>query len=268
MEMNPEQYFLRIEKSVGRAINTYSLIKENDRVAVALSGGKDSLVLLETVSNRRRRLPVTYDVMAVHVHVKNIGYETDLNFLKSFCDKLNVPLHIIEAEADLERKNNKSVCFICSWLRRKLLFDFVKETKCSKLAFGHHRDDAIETLLMNMISNSSISSMPPLLSMFSGEFELIRPLILLGEDEIIKYAGLKNYPPQVKVCPHGDDTGRAHAKKILIEMEKADKNARHNIYSSMSNIHCEYLPSSKKISQDHCSRSPHKDLNSPLSEDG
>ena len=246
MKDNPEQYYLQIEKSVGRAINRYSLIRENDRVAVALSGGKDSLVMLETVAARRRRLPVTYDVMAVHVDIKNIGYETDRDFIKSFCENLEVPLHIIEAEADLERDKNRSICFICSWLRRKKLFDFVKQTRCSKLAFGHHRDDALETLLMNMISNGSISSMPPSLSMFGGEFDLIRPLIFLGEDEIQKYADLKNFPPQIKTCPHGDNTRRADAKRLLAEMEKIDKNARQNIYSAMSNIHDEYLPPSKE----------------------
>ncbi|PKL17138.1 MAG: tRNA 2-thiocytidine(32) synthetase TtcA [Spirochaetae bacterium HGW-Spirochaetae-5] len=246
MKNSAEQYFLKIEKSVGRAINAYSLIKENDRVAVALSGGKDSLVMLETLANRRRRLPVNYDVIAVHVHVRNIGYETDLDFIKNFCDTLNVGLYVIETEADLERDKNKSICFICSWLRRKELFDFVKKEKCNKLAFGHHRDDAIETLLMNMISNSSISSMPPSLPMFGGEFDLIRPLILLGEDEIREYAVLKKYPPQVKLCPHGDDTRRGDAKRLLVEMEKIDKNARQNIFSAMSNIHGEYLPPEKR----------------------
>lgn len=245
MKDQSEQYFLKIEKIAGRAINSYSLIKENDRVAVALSGGKDSLVMLETVANRRRRLPVKYDVTAVHVHIKNIGYESNHIFLKKFCDNLNVTLHVIEAEADLERGSNKSICFVCSWLRRKVLFDFVKTEKINKLAFGHHRDDAIETLLMNMISNSSISSMPPSLPMFGGEFHLIRPLILLGEDEIEEYARLKGYPQQVKLCPHGDDTRRADAKRLLSEMEKIDRNSRRNIYSAMSNIHHDYLPPEK-----------------------
>ncbi len=242
MKDKAEQYFLKIEKTVGRAINRYSLISENDSVAVALSGGKDSLVMLETVANRRKRLPVKYDVTAVHVHLKNIGYKTDIDFLNRFCGTLNVPLHVIEAEADLERDKNRSVCFKCSWLRRKLLFDFVKKNGCSRLALGHHRDDAIETLLMNMISNSSISSMPPSLPMFGGEFELIRPLILLGEDEIREYALLKEYPQQQAVCPYGDDTRRGEVKKILAGMEKIDRKARQNIYGSMSNIHGEYLP--------------------------
>jgi len=241
-----DQYFLKIEKTVGRAINIYSLIKENDKVAVGLSGGKDSLVMLETLANRRKRLPIDYEVTAVHVHVKNIGYETDLDFIKDFCDQLKVNLHVIYSEIDLEKDKKKPICLVCSSLRRKILFDFVKEKGCSKLALGHHRDDAIETLLMNMISNSSISSMSPSLSMFSGQFRLIRPLILLGEDEIKEYARLRKYPQQIKICPHGDDTRRSDAKRLLVEMEKIDKYARRNIYSSMSNIHNKYLPPEKK----------------------
>lgn len=238
-----DHYLLKIEKTVGRAINRYSLIKEDDRVVVAVSGGKDSLVMLETISERRKRLPVSYEVIAVHVHIKNIGYETDSGFLKSFCDSLNVPLHIIETEADLDRDKSKAICFICSWKRRKILFDFMKQEKFSKLALGHHMDDAVETLFMNMISNGSMSSMPPLLSMFGGEFDLIRPLILLTEGEIEQYVKLKNFPPQIKTCPHATGTGRASVKMLVQEMVKIDINARQNIFNAMSNIHSEYLPS-------------------------
>jgi tRNA(Ile)-lysidine synthase TilS/MesJ len=240
--MKNNKYFLEIEKTVGRAINNYSLIREQDRVVVGLSGGKDSLVMLDTISNRRKRLPVKYDILAVHVHIKNIGYKTDYEFIKDFCNKHNVPLHILEAEATLEDDDKTTPCFICSHLRRKLLFDFVKEMKSNKLAFGHHRDDAVETLLMNMIFNSSISSIPPALSMFEAEFDIIRPLIFLGEDEIKKYAELKNFPQELKVCPYSEATNRFKIKGILGEMEKINKKARQNIYAAMSNIHDEYLP--------------------------
>jgi tRNA(Ile)-lysidine synthetase-like protein len=240
--MKNNKYFLEIEKTAGRAINNYSLIKENDRVVVALSGGKDSLVMLDTISNRRKRLPIKYDILVVHVHVKNIGYKIDYEFIKNFCNEHNVPLHILETEAVLEADDKTTPCFICSHLRRKLLFDFVKDMKCNKLAFGHHRDDAVETLLMNMIFNSSISSIPPSLSMFGGEFDIIRPLIFLGEDEIKKYAELKNFPPELKTCPYSEATHRFTIKGILNEMEKINKKARQNIYAAMSNIHDEYLP--------------------------
>jgi tRNA(Ile)-lysidine synthase TilS/MesJ len=239
--MKDNKYFLEIEKSVGKAINDYSLIKDNDRVIVALSGGKDSLVMLDTISNRRKRLPIKYDILAVHVHIKNIGYKIDFEFIKDFCRQHNVPLNILEAEAILG-DDKTTPCFICSRLRRKLLFDFVKEAGCNKLAFGHHRDDAVETLLMNMMFNSSISSIPPALSMFGGEFDIIRPLILLGEDEIKKYAELKKFPLELKICPYSEDTHRFTTKVILDEMEKINDKARKNIYASMSNIHSEYLP--------------------------
>ncbi|MCL2154695.1 MAG: tRNA 2-thiocytidine biosynthesis TtcA family protein [Leptospirales bacterium] len=249
------KYLLEIEKTVGRAINNYSLIKEKDRVVVALSGGKDSLVMLDTISNRRKRLPIKYDILAVHVHVRNIGYKIDYEFIKDFCNEHNVSFHMIDAAVvetghaetrhalSLHEYDDKTTpCFTCSHLRRKLLFDFVKEMKCNKLAFGHHRDDAVETLLMNMMFNSSISSIPPSLSMFDGEFDIIRPLILLGEDEIKKYAELKNFPPELKICPYSEATHRFTIKGILNEMEKINKNARKNIYAAMSNIHDEYLP--------------------------
>jgi tRNA(Ile)-lysidine synthetase-like protein len=236
------KYFLEIEKTVGRAINDYSLIKENDKVVVALSGGKDSLVMLDVISNRRKRLPIEYDLLAVHVNVKNIGYKVDHDFIKDFCHEHNVSLHILETEAEFKDNDKTTPCFICSRLRRKLLFDFVKNAGCNKLAFGHHRDDAVETLLMNMMFNSSISSIPPTLSMFGGEFDIIRPLILLGENEIKKYAELKNFPQELKICPYSENTHRFTVKKILDEMEKVNKKARENIYGAMSNIHGEYLP--------------------------
>ena len=240
--MKNNKFFLEIEKSVGAAINSYSLIGANDKVAVALSGGKDSLVLLDTIANRRKRLPIKYDILAVHIHAANIGYKTDLDFIKGFCNEHNAPLHIIEAEAVFDGDDKTTPCFICSRLRRKLLFDFVKNMKCNKLAFGHHRDDAVETLLMNMMFNSSISSIPPSLSMFGGEFDIIRPLIFLGEDAITQYAELKNFPPQLQVCPYSESTHRFTVKGILDEMERVNEKARQNIYASMSNIHNEYLP--------------------------
>jgi len=239
------RYIDAIEKRVGLAINRYSLIHGGDNVLVALSGGKDSLAMLETLANRRRRLPVTYGITAAHVHIKNIGYSVDRDYLADFCEQLSVPLHIIEAGADLDAPCDKSVCFICSWLRRKKLFDLCESTGCGILALGHQMNDAVETLLMNMMFNGTISSMPPALNLFSGKLKIIRPLILLEENETAEYSRLRGFPAMVKDCPHSKESKRADAKKIIQAMNAIEKDALKNLYRSMSNIHGEYLPMEK-----------------------
>lgn len=236
------RYIESIEKKVGRAINRYSLIAGGDRVAVALSGGRDSLALLETIARRRRRLPVTYEIFAAHIFISNIGYESDVRFMKSFCESLEIPFHLIEMEVDLTLDESKSRCFVCSWHRRKALFNFAEEMKCGKLAFGHHMDDAIETLFMNMIYNGTMSSLPPALPMFGGNLQVIRPLILLEKNEIDRYAEIREFPTELKRCPYGDDTARIKAREMIAKITSSDSTIKKNIFRSMSNIHGEYLP--------------------------
>ena len=236
------RYIEKIEKTVGLAINRYSLIAGGDRIAVALSGGKDSLVLLDTLARRRRRLPVTYELFAVHIFIKNIGYESDVNFMREFCSSLNVPFQLIEMEADLTIDPGKSKCFVCSWHRRKALFNFAEEMNCGKLALGHHLDDAIETLMMNMMYSGITSSLPPSLSMFSGRLHMIRPLILLEKREIDRYAEIKEFPAEVKRCPYGEDTTRIKAREMIEQMTSGSSAVKKSIFRSMSNIHREYLP--------------------------
>lgn len=237
-----KRYLLSIEKTVGRAVNTYSLIKGDDSVAVALSGGKDSLVLLETLANRRKRLPVTYKLTAVHVRIGSIGYRADMEFMEDFCAGLNVPLRVIDTGINPAEQPGRSVCFTCSWLRRKILFDFCREENCSLLALGHHMDDAVETLMMNMVFNGTMSSMPPDLSMFEGNLHIIRPLLLLEESEIVEYCRIRKFPPLQKECPWSGDSQRAAAKKLVASMKENNPGACRNIFKAMSNIHTEYLP--------------------------
>ncbi len=236
------QYIDKIEKRVGLAINRYSLIAAGDRVAVALSGGKDSLVLLETLAHRRRRLPINYELFAVHIFIRNIGYESDINFMQKFCSSLDIPFRLIEMEADLTIDESKSKCFVCSWHRRKALFNFAEEMSCGKLALGHHMDDAIETLIMNMMYNGITSSLPPSLSMFDGKLQVIRPLILLEKDEVNRYAKIREFPDEVKRCPYGEETTRVKAGEMIRQMTSGSSAIKKSIFRSMSNIHREYLP--------------------------
>jgi tRNA(Ile)-lysidine synthase TilS/MesJ len=238
----PDKYIASVEREVGKCINRYSLVLENDRILVGLSGGKDSLVLLETLARRRKRLPVDYHVAAAYIHLKGIGYESDRIFMESFCNDLNVPFKIIDVETDLTGTEDKSICFLCSWHRRKQLFDIADAENFNKIALGHHMDDAAETLLMNMFFSGSMSSMPPALELFSGKIKLIRPLLMLSEEKIAEYAKIRNFPVQKKICPYSGGSQRAKMKAIIDQIKKSDKNAAANIYNSMSNIHREYLP--------------------------
>jgi tRNA 2-thiocytidine biosynthesis protein TtcA len=239
---NEARYLLQVQKTVGRAINRYGLIAAGDRIVVGLSGGKDSIVLLEALAVRRRWIPIHYDIHAVHINVKNITRDLDLEYYKRFCGDLNISFHHRSIEIDLTRDPNKTVCFVCAWHRRKELFRIVKELGCGRLALGHHMDDALETLFLNMIYNSSISSMPPKLSMFGGEFDIIRPLILLKEKEVERYARIREFPVEKSQCPYSETTHRADMKRLINELTGLNRKAKNNIFKAMSNIHDEYLP--------------------------
>ncbi len=236
------RYLLQVQKTVGRAINRYGMINAGDRIAVGVSGGKDSIVLLEALAVRRKWIPIHYDIHAVHIRVRNITRDLDLDYYERFCGDLGIPFHHRTIEVDLTRDPNKTVCFVCAWHRRKELFRLVKELGCRRLALGHHMDDALETLLLNMTFNGSISSMPPKLSMFGGEFDIIRPLILLHEKEVERYARLREFPVENSQCPHGDKTRRADMKRLIGELSRMNRKAKNNLFRAMSNIHGEYLP--------------------------
>ncbi len=235
-------YLLRIQKTVGLAVNRYGLIGAGDRIAVGISGGKDSIVLLETLALRRKWIPIHYDICALHINVKDITPELDRDYYEGFCSDLDISFHCRSIEVDLARDPNKTVCFVCAWHRRRELFNLVKELGCNRLALGHHMDDALETLFLNMTFNGSLSSMPPKLSMFNGEFDIIRPLILLNEKQVERYARIRGFQIDASRCPYGDKTRRADMKRVIGELAQMSRKAKKNIFAAMSNIHREYLP--------------------------
>ena len=236
------QFLDNINRKVGRTIYKQELIEENDRILIGLSGGKDSLVLLETLANRKKYLPFKFELLAAHVNVKNVTYEIDNHYLKNLCDKFNIPVHFRDIAIDLNQNSKKSVCFICSWQRRKELFLLTKELNCNKLALGHHLNDANETLLMNMIYHGSISSLPYKLKMFKGRIYLIRPLLDIQEEKIKKYANIRRYPDEIKKCQYGEDTKRQKIKDILKAIEKIHGKSTINIFRAHHKIFKEYLP--------------------------
>ncbi|MFC2138220.1 ATP-binding protein [Bacteroidota bacterium] len=231
-----------VNKSVGRTIQKHQLIEKNDTILVGLSGGKDSLALIDILAERQRYIPFKFNLLAAHINVKNVSYEIDNLFLTELCNKLEIPIYFKNIEIDLDKDPKKGTCFVCSWQRRKELFSLAKKLKCNKLALGHHLDDANETFLMNMIYHGSISGMPHKLKMFNGRMELIRPILDQREDKIKTYVRYKKYPGEKLICPFGDTTKRNEMQRLLNIIYKTNPDAAVNLFRSPNKIFEEYLP--------------------------
>jgi tRNA 2-thiocytidine biosynthesis protein TtcA len=241
-QLQSGKIFKKICRKMGTTMRDHSLISEGDLVLVGLSGGKDSMILLEALVERKNAVPFEFNLIAAHIETAGVGYEIDRAGLASFCASLDVPLHHRIVEPDLQKDPTKNTCFVCSWHRRKALFDLTRELNCNKLALGHHRNDAIETLLMNMIYHGSISSLPYSLKMFEGRVHLIRPLMDMDERILEEYADLNSLVKIEKSCPHEDQTQRQSIAELLSQIEDLNGKGPYNIFKSMDKIYEEYLP--------------------------
>ncbi len=225
-----------------KAIFSYRLIEDGDKILIGLSGGKDSLSLLELLARRSRIRRPSFTVEAAHVAVTNIGYRSDMEYLKSVCDSLGVEFVTVETSYEMSTDTRKSPCFLCSWNRRKALFTIAQQRGCNKIALGHHQDDVIETLYMNMMFQGAFSTMPPMLRMRKFDLAVIRPLCLVPESRLQEMAALRGYKGQVKACPYEHQSNRTAIKHLLKEMEALNPEMRHNIWGSMTNVQTEMLP--------------------------
>jgi tRNA 2-thiocytidine biosynthesis protein TtcA len=236
-----ERLFRKICNKTGKTILEHKLLEDGDRLLVGLSGGKDSYILLETLANRKKAIPFKFEIFAIHVSIEQAGYQIDQDYMRDFCEKIEVPF--IHKRLDITLENqSKAPCFLCSWNRRKTIFDLSKELNCNKIAFGHHRDDALETFMMNMIYHGSISSMPYKLKMFQGRVHLIRPLLGLWEEELQDFASLSKYPVEEKKCKYDDQTKRSFTKNIIKDLYDQYPVAKRNMFNSLGNIYEDYLP--------------------------
>ncbi|SFW36390.1 PP-loop family protein [Prevotellaceae bacterium HUN156] len=285
----------KLWKTFNKALGQYQLIDEDDKILVGLSGGKDSLFLLEMLVRRQHILKPRFTLEALHVRMTNVQYETDTTYLQSFCDHLGVPLHIITtsfspaptAEASVSADaavpsgapsaapvpadapvsadagvpssapvstsgpvpasapvpavstagaiagSKKPACFLCSWQRRKQLFNLAQELNCTKIAFGHHQDDIIHTALMNLTFQGHFSTMPAKLKMRKMPLTIIRPLCLCQEDDIRQYAEEHHYEKQIQLCPYEHDTNRTTAQALFQHMQQLSKEARYSIWHAL-----------------------------------
>ena len=152
----------RLRHKFHKTAAEYNLIEEGDRILIVVSGGKDSLALLELMAARARVLKPRFTIVAAHVVMTNIPYQSDVQYLTDFAQSLGVEMHIVETSFDATGDTRKSPCFLCSWNRRKALFETAKALGCNKIALGHHYDDVIETTVMNFLNNGTFETMLPI----------------------------------------------------------------------------------------------------------
>jgi tRNA(Ile)-lysidine synthase TilS/MesJ len=232
----------KIQSKFVKAINKYGLIENDDHILIGLSGGKDSLALVELLGERMKMIVPKFRLTAVHITVENVPYQSDLDYLETFSAQFDIPFVHHITRFDNSTETNKSTCFLCSWQRRKALFEVAKKLHCNKIALGHHLDDIAETLLLNMVFQGTFGSMPPRLKMNKFDMTIIRPLALISEGEMLAMETMRNFKKQTKNCPYEKDSSRGDAKNLLKELEKLNPNIRENLWAAMENVKTEYLP--------------------------
>ena len=230
----------RLNERFVKAMATYHLIDDDDRILVGLSGGKDSLLLLELLARRAHVQHPRFKVEAMHVRMANIHYETDTSYLEQFCSNLDVQLHVRTTSFEIGNPTNKrdarrqkTPCFLCSWNRRKVMFNLAQELGCNKIALGHHQDDLVHTALMNLTFQAHFSTMPVKLKMRKMPLTMIRPLCLIQESDIKTYAQLQGYQKQQKLCPYEKKSNRTDIKDIYERLEALNPEVRYNIWGAL-----------------------------------
>ena len=243
----------KIVQKFHKACAEYGLIADGDHVLVGLSGGKDSLALVELLGKRAQIYKPRFRVTALHVRVKERDYHSDVSYLEQFCAEVKVPFMVRDVTIDepvesgklkeeRERVSAANPCFLCAWYRRKTLFKVAQELGCNKIALGHHRDDVIETLLMNLIFQGAFATMPPMLLMDKMPLQIIRPLCMIDEAELIAYAAERGYQKQTVLCPFEHVSSREKVKGLLKAIKEINPEAMDSIYGALTNIKTEYLP--------------------------
>ena len=231
-----------IQNKFKKAINDYRLIDNDDHILIGLSGGKDSLALVELLGERMKIFIPRFKVTAAHISVENISYQSDMSYLQAHCEQVGIQFvhHITRFDDSVDTR--KSTCFLCSWHRRKALFEVAQKLGCNKISLGHHLDDMTETLLLNLVYQGSFGTMPPKLKMDIFDMTIIRPLALISEKEMKEMERIRAYQKQIKNCPHEKDSSRRDAKNLITELEKWNPNVRQSIWGAMENIKADYLP--------------------------
>ena len=232
----------RVNHGVGKAVCDWAMIEDHDRILIGVSGGKDSLTLLHVLYSLKPKAPVSFELIPVHV---DPGFENGLSCrLKQYVDENYGLLRVEKTDFGVRAhspENSENPCFMCSRLRRKRLFELAREFKCKKIALGHHKDDLIETLFINMCYAGKMATMKPRQSFFDGNLDIIRPLSYVEGHEITKLSAMLNLPIFDNPCPSAGLTKRAEIREMLDGLYKQNRNIKGNLFRAMGNIARDYL---------------------------
>ncbi|MCI6018171.1 MAG: tRNA 2-thiocytidine(32) synthetase TtcA [Clostridiales bacterium] len=219
-----------------RAVDDYHMIEEGDKIAVGISGGKDSLALLYALSGLRRFYPKHFDLEAITV---DLGYDNfDLTDIKKLCDELNVNYTIVKTDIGhiiFEDRKEKNPCSLCSKMRKGAFNQKAKELGCNKLAYGHHRDDLVETMLLSLIFEGHFYSFSPMTYLDRMDITLIRPLLYVEEADIIGFQHKYNLPVSKNPCPADGVTKREYAKNLAKQLNRDHPGAIDRMFSAIIN---------------------------------
>ena len=234
----------RLLRLAGQAIGDYGMIGPGDRVMVCLSGGKDSYGLLELLLALRARAPIDFDIVAVNLDQKQPGFPAHV--LPEYLSGLGVPYEILEQDTYSVVKRvvpeGRTMCGLCSRLRRGRLYRYAAENGITKIALGHHRDDIVETLFLNLFFGGRMKAMPPKLLSEDGRHVVIRPLAYVPEREIDRYARARQFPIiPCKLCGSQENLQRVQVKKMLAEWEREFPGRTETIFSAMRNVSASHL---------------------------
>ena len=235
----------RILRRVGGAIQTYDLISEGDRILVGLSGGKDSWALLEVLSTLQKRAPVKFQVHGITVDPGFPNFDPDR--IAEVCEERGIPHHVLGAPIDtlVRQRPEETPCIICSRLRRGILYSYARQHGFTKIALGHHLDDLLETLLLNLFFGGKLATMPVRLTSDDGANTVIRPLATCEEEDLRRFTWLKGYPIVPCGCPlcscSVSESRRKQTKVLIAQLKESIPQIKASMLKAMSNVNGSHL---------------------------
>lgn len=223
----------KVRSKFRKGVRDFCLIAPDDHILVGLSGGKDSLALLELLGEYRRHSNHSFQVTALHVRMENVDYRTDIHYLEEKAKECGADFLFRVFSFEADRNAKRTPCFLCSWNRRKILFETAQELRCNKIALGHHQDDILHTALMNLSFAGSFSTMPVSMQMRKFQVKIIRPLCLVQEADLRAWAELHSYEPMQKECPFSEASQRSNMRELLGRLEQLSPEFRYSLWHAL-----------------------------------